>query len=163
MILTNMNLDFSSSTNSSSQLCCHAWQDKVMTPTKSTQTSQVLILDIVSLIFKQDSQHVFRFWHRQCLDEQMAANSAFSDNVNEVTNDKHQLTTAGQLMDGSAAQTSQESTTQLIATAVITKGMEPMLKLLWMPTSSFSTLETQGWVKRVMQGLSRAAPSFASG
>ena len=50
-VLTNMNCDLCSLTKTSLQLCHHTLQDKVTIP-KLKCTSQVVILEIVSLIIK---------------------------------------------------------------------------------------------------------------
>ena len=59
---------------------------------------QVLILDINLSIFKQDLQLVFVFWHHQCSDMKWKQTLHFwtflQQTVNEVTKDKHGLTTA---------------------------------------------------------------------
>ena len=58
----------------------------------------VLILDVNSLIFKQDFQHVFAFQHCQCMDMKWKQTLRFltflEQTVNEVTNDKQRLMTA---------------------------------------------------------------------
>ena len=92
------NCDFLFLTNCSLQLCCHSWQDNKVTIPKVTHAhQQVLILDINSLIFKQDFQHVFVFWQHQHLDTKWEQTLHFptflEQTVNEVTNDKHGLTT----------------------------------------------------------------------